>query len=371
MNYLGERDFDHCRGDLDAVVLVNLGTPEAPTTASVRRYLGEFLSDPRIIEIPRLLWWLILHGVILRIRPRRSARAYREIWRDDGSPLLVLTRQLTEALAAELDPDRGRPLEVVFAMRYGEPSVGRVLDGLRARNLRRLLIVPLYPQYSATTTASVFDAVVDAIKRWRRVPELRFVADYWTSADYIEALATSIRNHVGEHGQPDRLLFSFHGIPKRYLMAGDPYFCQCQGTAARVAALAGLAPDRFAVSFQSRVGREPWLKPYTDVTLAEWPKAGIKRVAVICPGFAVDCLETLEEIAVENRDAFLEAGGERLDYIPALNAAPAHVSALAALVRRHAHGWPAFDGDFDAAATRAQLDARRARAEAVARDAPP
>jgi len=370
MRYRGPTAFDHTTRDLDAVVLVNLGTPDAPKAAPVRRYLAEFLWDPRVIEIPRPVWWLVLHGVILRIRPRKSARAYHQVWTDEGSPLLVHTANLAEKLGLALDPDGTRPLAVVHAMRYGRPGLPEVLRALAERNLRRLVVLPLYPQYSATTTGSVFDAVTAELRTWRRVPALRFVADYWREPAWIEAVAAKVRAYISERGLPDRLLFSFHGIPERYFRNGDHYPCQCHGSAARIAERAGIPRERWQVAFQSRVGREPWLKPYTDETLAAWPKAGVRSVAVVCPGFAVDCLETLEEIAMQNRDTFLAAGGERYDYIPALNADDAHVALLAELARRELHGWPSTDPAWTAEAERAALAARDAHARALGADLP-
>lgn len=360
--YSGTPDFPHGRPDLTGVLLVNLGTPDAPTTPAVRRYLAEFLWDPRVVEQPRLLWWLLLNGVILRLRPRRSAQAYTRIWTAEGSPLMVLTRRLCAAVASKLDPTGVRPLAVRVAMRYGEPSIPSVLRELQGLGLRRLLVLPLYPQYSATTTASVFDAVAAELARWRFVPELRFVQDYWADPAWLDAVAQSIRPRRGGADDP-HLLFSFHGIPRRYFAAGDPYFCQCQGSAREIAARLGLAPAQWSIAFQSRVGNEPWLQPYTDETLAAMPARGIRRVQVVCPGFAVDCLETLEEIAMENRERFLHAGGESYEYLPALNDAPAHVAQLAALVRRHGHGWDALDAD--PAALAAAASARAARQAAL------
>lgn len=365
MRYFGTAPFDHASRDLDGVLIVNLGTPAAPTSGAVRRYLAQFLSDPRVIELPRVLWWLILHGVILRIRPRRSAKAYREIWGADGSPLMVLSQALTNGVAKKLDPNGERPLAVRLAMSYGEPSIRTVLRELGAMNLRRLVVLPLYPQYSATTTASVFDAIADELKTWRRVPSLRFIADYAHDPAWTEAVAASVRHYLASHPMPDRVLLSFHGIPQRYFRNGDHYFCHCQGTAQRIAQAAGLPSERLAVTFQSRVGREPWLKPYTDLTLAAWPAQGIKRVAVLCPGFAVDCLETLEEIAMQNREAFLHAGGESFDYIPALNDSPAHIDALAGIVRSELGGWPALAADWRAADEQARLAARAQAARAL------
>ncbi|QJD29948.1 ferrochelatase [Methylococcus geothermalis] len=308
------------------VLLVNLGTPDAPTPKAVRRYLREFLSDPRVVEIPRALWWLILNLIVLRIRPRRSAHAYRTIWTDRGSPLLAHTEDLRDLLAAD-----GRFAGVEFAMRYGNPSIRSKLEALK-RQAETIVILPLYPQYSAATTGSVFDAVCDTAKSWRHVPGLHFISDYYRAPAYLEAVASSIRSFWQAHGRPDRLLFSFHGLPKRCVDRGDPYAGQCQHTAREIAALLGLNDEEWLLAYQSRFGRAEWLKPYCIDTLRELPVQGIRRVDVVCPGFAVDCLETLEEIAVTNRGEFLGAGGECYRYIPALNARPEHAKALIGLL---------------------------------------
>lgn len=326
-----------------AVLLVNLGTPAAPTRGAVRRYLAQFLSDPRVIEQPRWLWWPILHGVILRLRPARSARAYASIWTPAGSPLLVLSRSLAQALQRNLRPIDGPAPDVHLAMTYGEPALPRVLRELVSRGVGRVLVLPLYPQYSATSTGAALDALADAIKSLRWPPELRTIGDYHDQDAHIEALARSVERHWAAHGRAERLLLSFHGIPQRYVDAGDPYAAQCAATAARLASRLQLAADALVVSYQSRVGREEWLKPYTDTTLEALARDGVRSVQVLCPGFAVDCLETLEEIAVENRERFLHAGGERYDYIPALNDSDDQVDALSALVRRHLQGWVALD----------------------------
>jgi ferrochelatase len=332
----------HQQPETTAVVLVNLGTPDAPTAPALRRYLAEFLSDPRVVETPRWLWWLILHGVILRIRPARSARAYATVWTEQGSPLLVGSRALTDAVRAQLQSSLGAEApSVALAMSYGSPNLRDVLEDLRRRGMRRLLVVPLYPQYSGSTTASVFDAVSRQLQRWRWLPELRFVTDYYREPGYAQALAASVREHWQRHGRGERLLLSFHGIPGRYLVNGDPYYCQCQATARLMREALGLGEEEVFVSFQSRVGREPWLQPYTDQTLQAWAKAGVRRVDVACPGFSIDCLETLEEIAEQNAEAFVHAGGERLSYIPALNHRPDHVTMLGELIERHLQGWPA------------------------------
>lgn len=344
MNYRGSKGFAHGKTPLAAVLLVNLGTPEAPTASAVRRYLAEFLADPRVIELPRWLWWLILHGVILRLRPRRSAQAYQRIWSTSGSPLLTHTRELTVALQDALKDAPGQ-VEVHLAMRYGEPSIATVLRQLQSRNLRRLLVLPLYPQYSGTTTGSVFDAVAKELGGWRWLPELGFISDYFQCPGYAEALAGRIAAHHAQNGHDGHLLFSFHGIPERYVLSGDPYYCHCLATARRVAELLQLGDAAYSVSFQSRVGRERWLHPYTDHELARLAAAGIKNVDVICPAFAVDCLETLEEIAIGERERFLQLGGSRLSYIPALNAEPDHTRVLAALIRQRSQHWPEWHAD--------------------------
>ena len=342
MSYIGRADYRHGSPETTAILLVNLGTPDAPTPAAVRRYLAEFLSDPRVIELPRALWLPLLYGVILPFRSRRSAKAYARVWTEQGSPLLVHTRDLATKLHAALSAD-GRPLEVRMAMRYGSPSIPSVLAELRERGMRKLLVLPLYPQFSATTTATVFDAIADTLKSWRWQPELRFITDYHREPAWLDAVAASVRAHWAEHGRGDRLLFSFHGIPKRYFMNGDPYHCLCQFSAREVAQRLGLKREEWQLSFQSRVGREEWLRPYTDETMAALPAQGVKTLDVICPGFAVDCLETIEEIAMENAEIFQHAGGAALRYIPALNASDAHVQALLPLLRRQGAGWPELD----------------------------
>lgn len=337
-------EFSHAAGSRVGVLLCNLGTPAAPTPKALRRYLAEFLSDPRLIELPRWLWLSILHGIILNIRPRRSAHAYAKIWTDEGSPLLVLSRAQEAAVRDRLQQQFGDHVAVALAMRYGEPSIAQGLAALRAAGARRVLVLPLYPQYSGPATGSVFDAVATVLQGWRWVPDLRFISSYHNEPAYIAALADSITAHWATAGRPDRLFFSFHGLPYRYFMQGDPYFCHCQATARLVAEKLGLAANEWQVVFQSRFGRERWLEPYADLTLQETARQGVRTVDVVCPGFSVDCLETLEEIAIQNREAFIEAGGSDLRYIPALNAAPAHVEALCELIARNLQGWPEMAG---------------------------
>lgn len=325
-------------GDV-GILLTNLGTPNAPTPRAVRRYLAEFLGDPRVVEAPRWLWLPILYAVVLTIRPRRSAAAYAKVWLPQGSPLLVIAQRQAEALRRELDGSGDPPVRVALAMRYGQPSLQAGLEQLRDAGVKRVLLFPLYPQYSASTTATTFDRVAALLGSWRQQPALRSIVDYHDDPGYIGALAASVRRHWEQNGRGERLLLSFHGIPQRYADAGDPYPAQCAATAKLLARELGLGDDDWRLCFQSRFGREPWLQPYTDKTLEAWGRAGIKRVDVICPGFSADCLETLEEIAIANRALFERAGGQRLAYIPALNDEANHIAALAAIARRELSGW--------------------------------
>ncbi|MGK7295628.1 MAG: ferrochelatase [Candidatus Wenzhouxiangella sp. M2_3B_020] len=331
----------HTEAPRAGVLLANLGTPDHPDARALRRYLREFLWDRRVVEVPRPIWWLILNLFIVPFRSPRSAEAYRRVWTERGSPLLYYTRDLAESMAHEFGRNMPR-VNVYVGMRYGSPGIAEALEQARRDNVQRLIVLPLYPQYSATTTASVFDGLANALKEIRWIPELRFVTHYHYDEAWVEAVADRIRSHQAEHGKPDRLLFSFHGIPKDYLLKGDPYYCECQSSARRIAARLKLAPEEWQVTFQSRLGKAEWLKPYTDETLLKLAHDGIKRVQVVCPGFAVDCLETIDEIGVENREAFEEAGGEALEYIPALNAESDHARVLTELCWRHGQGWPEF-----------------------------
>ncbi len=344
------------------ILLVNLGSPDAPTTSAVRRYLAQFLADPRVVESNRLLWWLVLHGIILRIRPSRSAKAYKKVWTDDGSPLIHFTRLQTQAIQKKLE-DRFRGHVIAdMAMTYGKPSIKNGLEGLRKAGARRLLILPLYPQYSGTTTAAVFDQVTDVLKGWRWLPDLRMINQYHDHPKYISALANSIKNQWAENKRSDLLLFSFHGIPQRYVNNGDPYFCHCQKTARLVAEELELKEGEWKVVFQSRFGREPWLQPYCSVTLQELPAQNIKSVDVICPGFAADCLETLEEIQMENKELFIEAGGESFNYIPCLNNNDDHMEALCEVLTAHMFGWPETMPNWDAGKLAVEANKTRQRA---------
>ena len=315
------------------VLVVNLGTPDAPTPEAVRRFLAEFLSDRRVVDLPRLPWQVFLRTFVLPFRPAKSAAAYRQIWTPAGSPLLTGTEALARALERRLRALLPEPPAVAMGMTYGNPSIAHALERLRAANVTRVVVLPLFPQYSATTTAAVMDRVDDALARWPASPERIAIEDYHADPAYIDALAASIRRARLSF---DHLLFSFHGIPERYCRAGDPYGEQCECTVQALRERLGLGPEACSLTFQSRVGREPWLGPDTESRLRELARAGARRVAVICPGFAVDCLETLEEIAIRGAECFEAAGGERLDYIPALNDSNAHVNLLAALIRRHA-----------------------------------
>lgn len=339
MHFRPEPVYSHGQVPRTAILLCNLGTPDAPTPAALRRYLAEFLGDHRVVEIPKPIWWLILHGIILRTRPAKSAAKYASIWTPEGSPLKVWTQRQAEQLQAQLQAG-GHAVTVRYAMRYGQPSVAAQLDALKAEGVTRVLVLPAYPQYSGTTTASVFDAVYQWAGRVRTLPELRFVNHYHDDAGYISALAQQVRNHWQTHGQAEQLVMSFHGVPQRTLTLGDPYHCECYKTARLLAEQLGLDASRFKVTFQSRFGKAKWLEPYTEPTLAQMARSGIRRVDVVCPGFTSDCLETLEEIAQEARAAFLQAGGTDFHYIPCLNDSPDWIEALARLAAQHLAGWP-------------------------------
>ncbi|MGD9788104.1 MAG: ferrochelatase [Sulfuricellaceae bacterium] len=320
------------------VLLLNLGTPDAPTKAALRRYLREFLSDPRVVELPRLLWRPILHGIILNTRPTKSAAKYAAVWTPGGSPLLAYTAKQAKLLRGHLG-EKGVQAEVDFAMRYGSPSIADALARLKTRGCDRILALPLYPQYSGATTGSAFDGLFQALTRLRNVPEIRTLRHYPDHAGYIGALAAGIKQHWARHGRPDVLLMSFHGMPQAAIDQGDPYRDDCLLTGRALAQALNLAEKEFRITFQSRFGKAQWLQPYTDRTLAVLPSEGAKRVDVVCPGFAADCLETLEEIALEGKATFLGAGGREFHYIPALNDRPEWIAALAEIVRTHLSGW--------------------------------
>ena len=337
--FLSEPAYQHGQAERTAILLCNLGTPDAPTPQALRRYLAEFLGDARVVEIPRLIWLAILHGIILRVRPAKSAAKYATIWTTQGSPLKIWTERQAQALQASF-AQRGEAIEVRYAMRYGQPSVDTVLDELKATGVTRVLVLPAYPQYSGTTTASVMDAVYRWGLRTRRLPEFRFVNHYHDHPGYIEALAESVRASWAQNGRGQKLVMSFHGVPERTLYLGDPYHCECYKTARLLAQALGLTQQEYMVTFQSRFGKAKWLEPYTEPSLEAMAREGVKHVDVICPGFTSDCLETLEEIAQEAQEAFLHAGGERFHYIPCLNGDDAWIKGMQAICHQHLQGWP-------------------------------
>ena len=337
--YKNSSEIPHDVKSSTGILITNLGTPQAPTKKSVRKYLAEFLSDKRVIETPRIIWWPILYGIILNLRPKRSARAYAKIWTNEGSPLRIITLRQTQKIKQELATLLKYPIVVEMAMRYGQPSIKSVLEKFRRSNIRRILVFPLYPQYSSTTTGSTFDAVTKELQSWRWIPEIRFISHYHDDIGYINALSESISAHWLKNGKPDKILFSFHGLPKKYFDSGDPYFCECQKTGRLTAQKLKLKEDEWTVSFQSRFGPMQWLKPYTDDVLVSWAKKGISNVHVICPGFSSDCLETLEEIQIQYRSIYLNAGGKQFSYIPALNDEPNHIKILTSIILRHCEGW--------------------------------
>lgn len=324
-----------------AILLVNLGTPDEPTAPAVRRYLKQFLSDPRVIEIPQFLWAIILNLFVLPSRPKRVAAAYASVWKGD-SPIRRILAQQVEKLQSRLDGSLA-PFEVSVhsAMTYGNPGLPDMMDSLRSEGVDHFVILPLFPQYSATSGGAVYDAVTKWSLKQRNLPNLTIVKDYFAHPLYIKALADSIRRFQAIHGKPEKLMFSFHGIPQPYADKGDPYPKRCKCTAAQVAQELGLAEDEWIISFQSRFGKQEWVKPYTDVTLEEWGKAGVRSVQVVSPAFSADCLETLEELAMENRDNFINAGGKEYHYIPALNDDEAHIDLMEALAKPLAAGWAA------------------------------
>lgn len=380
MKPIGNDNYQHGSAAYDGVLLVNLGTPSAPTPRAVRRWLKEFLSDPRVVEMPRPIWWLILHLFILPFRPLRLAKLYQSIWHGDyesqadigrlpspgtpdmqGSPLLVYSQKKTAALQQRLNAQPN--LLVKLAMSYGEPSIRSALSAMQKYPVRRLLVLPLYPQYSSTTTACVFDAVSSELQQWRWLPEVRFIHNYHDDQRYIHACAQRVLHARAAWGKDNaagnrKLLFSFHGLPRANLLKGDPYHCQCHATARRIAERLKLSDEQWQLSFQSRFGRSEWLRPYTDETLQRMAQRGVQAVDVFCPGFAVDCLETLEEIKIQSRKVFLNAGGQSYHYIPALNDSAEHVDCLLALIQKHSSGWDHFGCDPKTEEQRAALKQR-------------
>ncbi len=339
MRYLTEPTYTHGTPQKTGILLVNLGTPDAPTPQAVRAYLKEFLSDPRVVEIPRAIWWLILNGIILNTRPKKSAAKYASIWLKEGSPLRVHTEKQTALLQGYLGQRTQAPFVVEHAMRYGNPSIPAVLHKLKEQNCQRILVVPMYPQYAASTTATVNDIVFGELQQMRNTPALRTIKNFHDHPGYIKALTANINDYWMKNGRPEKLLMSFHGLPRYTLDKGDPYHCECQKTGRLLAQELGLKPAQYAVSFQSRFGKAAWLQPYTTATLKQWGAQKTRRVDVVCPGFVADCLETLEEIAQEGQEDFQHAGGGEYHYIPCLNEHNDWMHALTNLVLDNLHGW--------------------------------
>jgi ferrochelatase len=339
MSYQTEPAFAHGTPDRTGILLVNLGTPDAPTAKAVRPYLKEFLSDPRVVEIPRPVWWMILNGIILNIRPKKSAAKYAKIWMPEGSPLRVHTAKQTALLQGYLSQRTRAPFVVDYAMSYGNPSIAGAMQKLKAQNCQRILVVPMYPQYAASSTATVFDLVFGAVQKMRSMPAIRTIRNFHDNPGYIKALAGNINDYWMKNGRPEKLVMSFHGVPQYTLDKGDSYHCECHKTGRLLAQELGLKPGQYTVSFQSRFGKAEWIKPYTTATLFELGKQKTKRVDVVCPGFVADCLETLEEIAMEGKEDFLHAGGGEYHYIPCLNERNDWMHALTDLVMDNLHGW--------------------------------
>ncbi|MEQ1593274.1 MAG: ferrochelatase [Thiobacillaceae bacterium] len=362
MSYLKEPEFKHGWPNRTGILLVNLGTPNAPTTAALRPYLKEFLSDPRVVEIPRAVWWLILNGIVLNTRPKKSAAKYAAIWTADGSPLKVHTEKQAKLLKGWLGEKIASPFMVEYAMRYGTPGIPETLARMKADGCERILILPAYPQYAASSTATAFDAAFGWALHTRNQPALRTVKHYHDHPAYIHALTANIRDYWQMHGRPDVLVMSFHGVPRYTLDKGDPYHCECQKTGRLLAEALGLAARQFRLTFQSRFGKAEWLQPYTDKTLTELGQTGTGRVDVVAPGFTSDCLETLEELAMEGRDSFLAAGGKEFNYIPALNEHPQWIDALGQIALENLGGWVSDTLDRDAAEQAQQASKNRALA---------
>lgn len=339
MRYQGSPDFSHASTAKVGVLITNLGTPDAPTASALKPYLKQFLWDPRVVEVPRPIWWIILNAIILNVRPKKSAEAYQQVWTERGSPLLTHTEDQASKLKDALQSVYGSNVEVMFAMRYGKPSIKDALDTLSRAGCRQLVVLPLYPQYSAATTGSTFDAIADNFKQRRWLPDFRFISHYHDEPQFIDAICKSILDHWQKHGRTEKIIFSYHGMPQRYLEQGDPYHCECHKTTRLIVEKLDLSADEYLTCFQSRFGKEPWLQPYTDETLKSLPAKGVKSVQVICPGFSSDCLETIEEIGVENRHYFIDAGGERYEYIACLNSESEHIDLMKYLIEKNASDW--------------------------------
>jgi ferrochelatase len=358
MTFQTEPAFTHGTPEKTGILLVNLGTPDAPTAQAVRPYLKQFLGDPRVVEIPRLVWWLILNGIILNVRPKKSAAKYASVWLKEGSPLRVYTERQANLLQGYLGERTRAPVVVDYAMTYGQPSIPDVLRKLKAQNCQRILVVPLFPQYAASSTAPVFDQVFGEMQKMRNMPAIRTIKHFHDHPGYIKSLAANINEYWMKYGRPEKLLMSFHGVPQYTLDKGDPYHCECHKTGRLVAEELGLTREQYTVSFQSRFGKAEWIKPYTTATLLELGRQKTRRVDVVCPGFVGDCLETLEEIAMEGREDFQHAGGGEYHYIPCVNDRSDWIHALTDLVTENLQGWLTLPGP-------TELEQSRLRAEAM------
>tara|TARA_B100000886_G_scaffold426_1_gene301 strand:+ start:2616 stop:3638 length:1023 start_codon:yes stop_codon:yes gene_type:complete len=336
--FIGNSEFKHGTKLRIGVLLSNLGTPDKPKRKELRVYLKEFLSDPRVIETPKLIWQIILNGIILNTRPQKSAKNYQKVWTDQGSPLLVILNKQKQ-LTQELLGKENLEIEFTIGMRYGNPSIKKGLEELREKNCNKIIVLPMYPHYCAATTGSTFDEVTNTMQKWRWVPSLRFISTYHDNPDYIKALANSIKKHWDKHGKPDKILFSYHGIPKKYFTKGDPYHCLCSKTTRLVREQMGLSEEFAITTFQSRFGPEEWLQPYTDKTVEQLAKNKLEHLQIIAPGFSSDCLETIEELDGENREIFKEHGGEKFSYVPCLNDQDDHISLIGALIKNELQGW--------------------------------
>ena len=354
--------FDHATLPKTGILLANLGTPDAPTAKALRPYLKQFLSDRRVVEIPRIIWWLILNLIILNLRPRKSAEKYAQIWTSEGSPLLANARKQTALLQGFLSQRIASPYAVELGMRYGNPSMASAIAKLQAQNCTRILVFPLYPQYAASSTASALDAVWDTLKQTRNVPAIRTIRNYHDHPAYIKALADSVREYWSINGKPEKLVMSFHGVPRYTLDKGDPYHCECHKTGRLLAEALGLTKDQYLIAFQSRFGKAEWLKPYLAGTLEKLGKDQLKRVDVICPGFSSDCLETLEEIAMEGKEIFQHNGGGEYHYIPALNSREGWIHAMCDIALDNLHGWVSTEWDAEHARQEGVKTALRAQA---------
>ncbi|MEH6457820.1 MAG: ferrochelatase [Cocleimonas sp.] len=357
-----DKTFFHGKAPITGVLLTNLGTPAEATPPAVRKFLKQFLSDGRVIEIPKIIWWIILNAFILPKRPKESAANYAKVWMDEGSPLMHYSQQQQKLLQKEMQVRFNGPVHIELAMRYGDPSIESALDALQAKGARRILILPLYPQYSATTTATTFDSVYKHYMGKRWIPELRFVGQYHDDPSYINSIAKSIETYWKKNGKNDVLLMSFHGLPERNVELGDPYSCHCHKTGRLIAEKLGLEESQWRLTFQSRFGKAEWVKPYTDKTLMGLPGEGVKTIDVVCPGFPSDCVETLEEMNMENREYFMEAGGEKYHLIPCMNDHPDHIQALADLVQLHTQGWTETATDWTVAEAEKQCGISKQRA---------